>query len=58
MENFWLYQVEKHEEEQAKQKEQTDQAAQSEVRIFEVFLLCGDSLYLQRSYCVEWDILK
>lgn len=29
MENFWLYQVEKHEEEQAKQKEQT----KSQVRI-------------------------
>ncbi|MEQ2201589.1 Amyloid-beta A4 precursor protein-binding A member 1 [Xenoophorus captivus] len=32
MENFWLYQVEKHEEEQARQKEQTDQCAQNESR--------------------------
>lgn len=31
MENFWMYQVEKLEEEQAKQKQQTEQHAGDEV---------------------------
>lgn len=31
MENFWMYQVEKLEEEQAKQEQQTDQQDRDEV---------------------------
>lgn len=61
MENFWMYQVEKLEEEQAKQEQQTEQHDGDEVwTVFSLGMLCICSISENKFSCTcgEFRIVR